>query len=154
MRYGERLKLAMEHRSGVLQRKISNPEVAKAAGVTRQNIGMIIKGTQGEDQKLGVDANYKAAMFLRVDARWLATEEGDMLKGVAPDQDSVTVEAKQLDLILRAIPADRRAAAYQAATQILISHLVPADTIQPAASTTEAPAPHVAAAKPFALSQR
>lgn len=150
MRYGERLQLAMDHAAKIKQlEKIERLEVAKVADCSTQNIGMILRGAQG-DQHLNTEANYRVANFLRVNAHWLATEEGDMLKGVAPEQPAVSFEAKQLDLLLRSIPEDRRLTAYQMATQLLISYLSPAPLPQSAASTTAGQDPHVVAAMPSA----
>lgn len=153
MRYGERLQLAMDHLGKIKQRTIQRLEVAHVADCTTQNIGMILRGAQG-DQKLNTEANYRVANFLRVNSHWLATEEGDMLTGVAPEQPAVSFEAKQLDLLLRSIPEDRRLKAYQTATQLLISFLAPAPLPESGAHTTELPDPSVAEAMRSASHQK
>ena len=154
MRYGERLQLAMDERSKTLGRKVTRLQVAEAGGVSRQNIGMIITGAQGNDQKLNTEANHRVAAFLRVNAHWLATGEGHMLTGVAPEPAPVSFEAKQLDLLLQSIPESRRLQAYQAATQLLISHLGPLPSAATGPSTTEAPALRDRTATPSASHHR
>lgn len=154
MRYGERLQLAMDERSKTLGRKVTRIQVAEAGGVSRQNIGMIITGAQGEDQKLNTESNHRVAAFLRVNAHWLATGEGHMLTGVAPEPAPVSFEAKQLDLLLQSIPVHRRLLAYQAATQLLISHLAPLPDAAPGQGTTEAPNQREQSATPSASHHR
>lgn len=144
MTYGERLQLAIDERAKALRRKISNTEVGDAGELSRQNVGLILKGTQ----KPNIDSHYKLAAFLKVDHYWLATGEGDMFTGVAAGGHLVSDDAKQLDLILKNIPPERYTKAFQGATQLLISHLSPTPLTQPASDTIEAPAPSVPVAKP------
>lgn len=148
--YGQRLKLAMDHLSGVLQRKITRIEVAEKAGCSRQNIGMILTGSQREDQHLKGESHIRVAAYLRVDSHWLSTGEGDMLKGVPPDQPQPSYEAKQLDIVLKAIPEERRLMAYHAATQLLISYLAPSTAPQLVPEPNESPNESAPVAKPSA----
>ena len=71
MRYGQRLKIAIERREDELRRKISRLELAEAVGCSRQNIGMILTNAKGEDQKLSTESHAKAAAYLRVNPDWL-----------------------------------------------------------------------------------
>ena len=78
MLYGERLALAMQHRSDVLGREISRKEVAEAAGTSVQNIGMILTNAKGRDQTLRTDSHAKVAAFLKVNSEWLLHGTGPM----------------------------------------------------------------------------
>ena len=78
MLYGERLLLAMKTRSETLGREIERKDVAKAAGTSVQNIGMILTNAKGRDQKLRTEAHDAVAAFLKVNPRWLLTGEGQM----------------------------------------------------------------------------
>lgn len=78
--YGERLKEAMAYRSAQIGRDVTRIELANAAGCSRQNIGMILTGAQGEDQKLSTERHAKAAAYLKVDADWLLEGKGSKNK--------------------------------------------------------------------------
>lgn len=78
MLYGERLQLAIEHRSNAIGRIISRVELAEVVGCSRQNIGMILTNAKGVDQKLSTASHDKACAYLRVNSDWLLHEAGEM----------------------------------------------------------------------------
>ena len=69
--YGARLSEAMARRSAALGRKVTRIEVARAAGCSRQNIGVILTNSKPGDQKLSAESHSKVAQFLKVDPDWL-----------------------------------------------------------------------------------
>lgn len=87
MTYGDRLFQAMSRRSEQLGRKVGRVDVANVAGCSRQNIGMIITGAQGPDQKLSTESHAKVADYLKVNANWL-------LYGIGSMDDPATEKAK------------------------------------------------------------
>lgn len=127
MLYGERLKFAMERRSGMLGQDVTRKDVAKVAGTSVQNIGMIINNAKGRDQKLNTRSHAAVAAYLRVSSGWLLTGEGpiDPPQAVmAPKQ--LTPAAVELALLFDLIPeADRirRAKALNGATTAILQLL-------------------------------
>lgn len=73
MTYGERLQKAMDERG------VDRKTLAKAIDVTPHAIGMAITGGGREERWLSRENNGKAAKYLKVDAHWLFTGEGQML---------------------------------------------------------------------------
>jgi transcriptional regulator with XRE-family HTH domain len=67
MNYGKRLEKSIE------LAKSSRKAVAKAAGVSVQAIGQVIRG---ETSALTAENHVRAARFLEIDSFWLATGEG------------------------------------------------------------------------------
>ena len=78
MLYGERLKIAMDRRSKELGREVARKEVAEVAGVSPQNIGMILNNSKGNDQVLAAVGHARVCRFLRVNPDWLLEEIGDI----------------------------------------------------------------------------
>ena len=141
MRYGERLKLAMESRSSQLQRKIGRLELAKAAGVTRHNIGLILTGAQGPDQKLNSDSHAKAAAYLKVNPDWLLNEIGEMHQAQAINApNELSAAAIELAALLDMIPQEdkiKRARAFNAASSAIMKELQSARATDPSAHHSE-----------------
>lgn len=127
MLYGERLLLAMRKRSEVLGREIERKDVAKVAGTSVQNIGMIITNAKGRDQKLRTEAHAAVAAYLKVNSDWLLKEEGSMELStgvVAPT--TLTPAAIELAVLFDMIhPSDtlRRAQAFNAASTAIMQVL-------------------------------
>lgn len=71
MTYGTRLKQALT------EAKRSRAELAKHLGMSVQAVGQVITGGRSGDQTFTASNNVKAAAYLRVDAHWLATGEGN-----------------------------------------------------------------------------
>ena len=131
MRYGERLKLAMDRRSEMLGQPVSRLEVAKIAGCSPQNIGMIINGTNGEDQRLAAVAHAKVAAFLRCNPDWLLDEVGTIEPQAAHLPSELSAAAVELGALFDMIPvSDRvaRARAFNAASEAVMQvlHTLPA----------------------------
>jgi transcriptional regulator with XRE-family HTH domain len=125
--YRERLKAAMEHRSAQLGREVTRIELANAAGCSRQNIGMILTGAQGDDQKLSTEKHAKAAAFLRVDADWLLNGTGSMEPKIAAPRE-LSELAEGLAVLFDTIPRTeivRRTRAYAAAWEAIRRELPP-----------------------------
>ena len=59
-------------------RGVDRKTLADAIGTTRHAIGMVITGGGREERWLSRENNQKAAKFLKVDAHWLFTGEGQM----------------------------------------------------------------------------
>lgn len=127
MLYGERLKLAMEHRSAQLGQKVTQTELAKAAGCAPQNISMILSNARGDDQKLNSDNHAKAAAFLKVNPDWLLSELGDMEQAVAQGAPAnLSAAAFELATLFDMIPQPdriRRAMAFNAASSAILAVL-------------------------------
>lgn len=155
-RYGERLAIAKAHKEKTSGRSVSNQEVANAAesGMSRQNIGQIINGTKGGDQKLGLVAHLKVARFLRVNPEWLATGEGDMLKGVQPEPQPLTGEIAGLMAIVNSIHKDKRTAALLDATLALTRYLPASTAASLELSSIELPQANAPVAKASATPHR
>ncbi len=79
MTYGERLGESMARRSAALGREVTRIEVAKAAGCSRQNIGVILTNSKPGDQKLSAESHSKVAQFLKVDPDWLLNGDVGMV---------------------------------------------------------------------------
>lgn len=127
MLYGERLLLAMQKRGEALGREIERKDVAKVAGRSVQNIGMIITNAKGRDQKLSTEAHEAVANYLKVNSRWLLTGEGPM---EATNQVSAPTEltpaAIELAVLFDMIPLDdkiSRAKAFNAASTAIMQVL-------------------------------
>lgn len=127
MLYGERLKLAMEHRGAMLGREVTRLELANAAGCSRQNIGMILTNARGEDQKLNSDNHAKAAAFLRVNPDWLLNEVGEMEIGLVTSAPSeLSAAAYELATLLDLIPQSdkiKRTKAFNLASSAILEVL-------------------------------
>lgn len=141
MRYGERLKIAMEWRESQLQRKIGRLELANAVGVTRHNIGLILNGSQGDDQKLKSDSHAKAAAFLKVNPDWLLNEVGKMEQVQAANAPKeLSAAAIELAVLLDMIPQDdkiRRARAFNSASTAILKELRYVIAIDPSVPHSE-----------------
>lgn len=127
MLYGERLALAMQHRSDVLGREISRKEVAEAAGTSVQNIGMILTNAKGRDQTLRTDSHAKVAAFLKVNSEWLLHGTGPMeLRPAVSAPTTLSSAAVELAALFDMIPIEdkvRRAMAFNAASTAIMQVL-------------------------------
>lgn len=127
MLYGERLLLAMRKRSDVLGQEITRKDVARVAGVSVQNIGMIITNAKESDQKLRTEAHDKVATYLKVSSKWLLSEEGPMEPDASVNAPSeLTPAAIELAVLFDMIPmADKisRAQAFNAASTAIMQVL-------------------------------
>ena len=127
MSYGKRLQIAMDALSQLRGIEVTRLELSQAAGCSRQNIGMIITGAKGEDQKLSSQKHAKAAAFLRVNPDWLLTGEGSMQPAPAIEKpEELSPSALQLAELYDLIPARdkiRRAEAYNMASAAILSVL-------------------------------
>lgn len=127
MSYGARLQLAMESLGRLRGWKVERLELANIAGCTRQNIGMIITGAKGEDQKLSSEKHARAAAFLRVNPDWLLTGEGPMYSEVEKKKpEELSPTAQEIAELYDMIPASdkiKRAQAYNAATAAILDVL-------------------------------
>lgn len=127
MLYGERLDQAMRKRGETLGQEISRKDVANVAGVSVQNIGMILTNAKGSDQKLRTEAHAKVAAYLKVSSRWLLSGEGPMEPDAAVNAPSeLTPAAIELAVLFDMIPiADkiRRAQAFNAASTAIMQVL-------------------------------
>ncbi len=83
MTYGERLQKAMDERG------VDRKTLAKAIDVTPHAIGMAITGGGREERWLSRENNGKAAKYLKVDAHWLFTGEGQMLAPIGAANGSM-----------------------------------------------------------------
>jgi hypothetical protein len=125
--YGERLQQAMDARSDTLGQQVTRKEVARVAGVTVQNIGMVINDAKGRDQNLGTASHTAVAAYLRVNSQWLLTGEGPMIATHAIKAPSeLSPAAIELAALFDMIPAAdkmRRAKAFNAASTALMQAL-------------------------------
>ena len=125
MSYGERLQAAIDRRGIQLGREVSRAEVAKVAGCTVQNVGMIITDAKGKDQKFGVESHFDVCWFLRVNPTWLLNGTGSMDPPIdAPEK--LTHTAVDLGSLYDLIPeADliRRTLAYNKASSAIMQVL-------------------------------
>lgn len=129
--YGERLAEAIAYREKQLGRAITRLELSKAAGCSRQNIGMILTGAQGDDQKLSTERHAKAAAFLKVDSNWLLNGAGDMTLKTGAAPKSLSDMAEGLAVLFDMIPPSdvlRRTRAYAIAWDAIRRELPPDDT--------------------------
>lgn len=125
--YRKRLLEAMRARSNTLGQEVSRKDVAQIAGVSVQNIGMVINDAKGRDQKLGTASHAAVAAFLLVNSQWLLTGEGPM---AATHAIKVLTElsptAAELGALFDMIPATdkiRRAQAFNAASTAIMQVL-------------------------------
>lgn len=127
MLYGERLQQAMQKRSATIGRDIERKDVAKAAGTSVQNIGMVLTNAKGRDQKLRTEAHEKVAAYLKVNSRWLLTGEGEMDQAPTINAPSeLTPAAIELAVLFDMIPqSDKlsRAKAFNAASTAIMQVL-------------------------------
>lgn len=143
MTYGERLKLAIDRRGDTLSRDISRKEIAAVAGCSVQNIGMILSGAKGPDQKLSTESHAKVAAFLKVNPNWLLDGTGNMdpASGViAPSE--LTPSAIEIGVLFDMIPSSdkiRRARAFNNATDAIIAVLQSVDANAQASSNQKKP---------------
>jgi transcriptional regulator with XRE-family HTH domain len=72
MEYGKRLAIAIE--MSELRPREARALLAEAIGASTQAISQVLKG---ESKALTAENNARAAKFLKVDAYWLATGEGE-----------------------------------------------------------------------------
>jgi hypothetical protein len=125
--YGKRLLEAMHARSNTLGQEVLRKDMARIAGVSVQNIGMVVNDAKGRDQKLGTASHAAVAAFLRVSSQWLLTGEGPMATThaiKAPTELSAT--AIELGALFDMIPATdkiRRAQAFNAASTAIVKVL-------------------------------
>lgn len=137
MSYGQRLQLAMDSLGRLRGREVTRLEVSLAAGCSRQNIGMIITGSKGPDQKLSSEKHAKAAACLKVNPDWLLTGEGPMYpEGPKKRPDELSPSAQEIAELFDMIPAHdriRRAQAYNKATAAILSVLQPDSSSAPLA---------------------
>jgi len=120
--YGKRLLEAMRARSNTLGQEVSRKDVARIAGVSVQNIGMVINDAKGRDQKLGTASHAAVAAFLLVNSQWLLTGEGPM----AATHAIKVPTAIELGALIDMIPATdkiRRAQAFNAASTAIMQVL-------------------------------
>ncbi len=125
MLYGKRLEKALTHAGK------SRRELGQYLEMSPQNIGMIINNAKKTDQHLGSEDHAKAARYLRVNAHWLATGEGEMTSDGAQTGYELSVQAIELAELLDMIPvSDRvnRAKAFSDATTAILAVLQPADS--------------------------
>lgn len=127
MLYGERLSLAMRKRGEVLGREIERKEIAKVAGTSVQNIGMILTNAKGRDQKLRTEAHDAVAAFLKVNSKWLLKELGPMeLDASVQAPSELTPAAIELAVLFDMLPqSDKlsRAKAFNAASTAIMQVL-------------------------------
>lgn len=127
MLYGERLLLAMQQRSEALGQDIARKDIARVAGVSPQNVGMIINNAMGRDQKLGTRAHAAVCDYLKIRSEWLLNETGPMQAAagvVAPTH--LTAAALELAVLFDMIPVSdkiRRARAFNAASTAVMQSL-------------------------------
>lgn len=127
MLYGQRLDKAITYREGVIGRTISRKEIAKVAGCTVQNIGMILNNAKKLDQCLSTESHALVSAFLRVNPDWLLNETGDMeipLPSNAPT--SLSQAAIEMGVLYDMIPLDdkiSRAIAFNQATTAIMEVL-------------------------------
>ncbi len=123
MLYGKRLDQALKHAAK------SRRELGLHLGMSPQNIGMIITNAKKTDQHLGSEDHAKAARYLRVNAHWLATGEGEMTGDGSQTGYELSVQAVELAELLDMIPVSdrvKRAKAFADATNAILSVLQPA----------------------------
>ncbi|UCV00268.1 hypothetical protein [Acidovorax radicis] len=127
MTYGERLLLAMRRRSDALGQEIERKDVARVAGVSPQNIGMIITNAKGRDQNLRTKAHTAVAAYLKVNSDWLLTGEGQMESTATVNAPTeLTPAAIELAVLFDMLPqADKisRAKAFNAASTAIMQVL-------------------------------
>lgn len=82
MDYKRRLAAAMKRAD------VSGAELARAIGATSQSVSLALSG---KSQSMNAESTARAARFLKVDAHWLATGEGQM-EG-PPEPSGLTPEA-------------------------------------------------------------
>jgi hypothetical protein len=125
--YGKRLLEAMRARSNTLGQEVSRKDVARIAGVSVQNIGMVINDAKGRDQKLGTASHAAVAAFLRVDSQWLLTGEGPMAAThaikVLSELSPTAVELSALFDMIPATDKMRCAQAFNAASTAIMQVL-------------------------------
>lgn len=112
MLYGERLKMAMEKRSGELGREVTRKEVAEVAGCSVQNIGMILTNAKGDDQVLKTLAHARVCRFLRVNPDWLLEEIGGM--DPVANSPGLSQSAQDIAELYDTIPVSNRMGRIQA----------------------------------------
>ena len=127
MLYGERLLLAMRKRSESLGQDIERKDVARVAGTSVQNIGMIITNAKGRDQKLRTESHAAVAAYLKVSSGWLLNGEGPMEpKAQVNAPTELTPAAIELAVLFDMIPQAekiRRAQAFNAASTAIMQVL-------------------------------
>jgi transcriptional regulator with XRE-family HTH domain len=139
MLYGERLKLAMDKRSRELGREVARKEVAEVAGVSPQNIGMILNNSKGNDQVLSAVGHARVCRFLRVSSDWLLEEVGD----IEPNQggkSTVSQAAQDIANLFDSIPKSNtmgRVRAFNEATLAIIKVLQSDAPTDPANTSLE-----------------
>lgn len=116
----------MLRRAQTTGQEVTRSEVAKHANCSVQNIGMILSNAKGRDQKLRADAHAGVAAFLKVNAQWLATGDGEIaLKRINSPQE-LSPGAIEIASLYDLIPvSDRtaRAKAFNAATTAILAVL-------------------------------
>lgn len=124
MLYGQRLAQAIAHREHVIGRDIPRIELAKVAGCTRQNIGMILTNAKQMDQRLSTESHAAVAAYLRVNPDWLLSGVGEMLpRAPASLPSALTPGAVEIAVLYDMIPEiDKisRAKAFNAATTAIM----------------------------------
>jgi hypothetical protein len=125
--YGKRLLEAMHARSNTLGQEVLRKDMARIAGVSVQNIVMVINDAKGSDQKLGTASHAAVAAFLRVNSQWLLTGEGPMATTHAIKASTeLSPTAIELGALFDMIPATdkiRQAQAFNAASTAIMQVL-------------------------------
>lgn len=117
----------MNYRTRLVGVKCGRLDVAKIAGCSRNNIGMIITNAKGNDQKLSTESHAAVAAYLKVNPDWLLYGKGQMeLSSRADDPSDLSMQAKELGALLDMIPATdkvARATAYTDAMSAILKVL-------------------------------
>ena len=127
MKYGDRLKRAMDYRGDMIGREITRKEVAVVAGCSVQNIGMILTDSKKKDQRLLAKGHAAVSAFLKVRADWLLSGQGGMEpSSVASAPSELTSAAIEIAVLFDMIPSGdriRRAQAFNLATTAIMQVL-------------------------------
>lgn len=127
MLYGERLLLAMQRRGEVTGLDVDRKDVARVAGTSVQNIGMVINNAKGRDQKLRTSSHAAVADYLRVRSDWLLTGQGEMELPRPEDAPTeLTPAAVELAVLFDLVPVSdrvRRAQAFNGASMAIMQLL-------------------------------
>lgn len=127
MTYGERLQQAITRRENMTGQAISRLELARVAGCSRQNIGMILTNASGKDQRMTAPSHSAVSAFLRVNPDWLLNGTGDIEpSGQLNAPSHLSSAAVEMAVLFDMIPAEdrlRRAQAFNQATTAIMQVL-------------------------------